>query len=78
MIVAAHAKDVRMMEPYVTVNFEEVMPGEGILDIATLVRELHRLPRIIPYMIEHLATEEEFDKASSNIRKIAANEGIVI
>ncbi len=78
LIVAAHAKDVRMMEPYVTVNFEEVIPGEGILDIATFVRELHRLPRIIPYMIEHLATEEEFDRASSHIRKIAASEGIEI
>ena len=78
LIVAAHAKDVRMLEPFVTVNFEEVIPGEGIIDIATLVRELHKLPRIVPYMIEHLATEEEYDRASSNIRKIAASEGIVI
>jgi hypothetical protein len=29
-------------------------------------------------MMEHLKTEEEYDRASSNIRNIAANEGILI
>ena len=67
-----------MQEPSITVIFEEVIPGEGMLDIVTLVSELHKLPRTVPYMIEHLETEEEYDRASSNIRKIAATEGIVI
>ena len=78
LIVTAHAKDVRMLEPSITVNFDEVIPGEGMLDIATLVRELHKLPQVVPYMMEHLKTEEEYDRASSNIRNIAANEGILI
>ncbi|OGV71788.1 MAG: hypothetical protein A3K19_06765 [Lentisphaerae bacterium RIFOXYB12_FULL_65_16] len=77
-IVAAHAKDVRLKEPAISVILDEVIPGQGKLDIATCVRELHKLPQAVPYMIEHLRSEEEYDQAAAHIRSVAAAEGIQI
>jgi sugar phosphate isomerase/epimerase len=77
-IVAAHAKDVKMKDGSPSVILEEVLPGEGMLDIATCVRELDKLPQQIPYMMEHLNTEEEYDRAAAHIRNTAGNEGIII
>jgi len=75
-IVSAHAKDVKMQAPAISVILKEVPMGKGNLDIAANLRELHRLPREIPYMMEHLPSEEAYDSAAAHIRKIAAREGI--
>jgi L-ribulose-5-phosphate 3-epimerase UlaE len=77
-IVAAHAKDVKMKDGSVSVILEEVLPGKGMLDIATCVRELHKLPQQVPYLMEHLETEEEYDAAAAHIRETAMTEGVVI
>lgn len=77
-IVAAHAKDVIMKEPSITVILEEVLIGQGMLDIAACIRELHELPQEVPYMMEHLKTEEDYDRAAAHIRKVALKEGIII
>ena len=77
-IVAAHAKDAKMKDNVVSVIIEEVIPGQGAVDIATMVRELHKLPQTIPYMMEHLHTEEEYDQAAAHIRGVALKEGIVL
>ena len=75
-IVAAHAKDIKMKEPAISVILEEVIAGEGGLDIAAFLRELHGLPLEVPLLMEHLATEEEYDVAAAHYRKVAAQEGI--
>jgi sugar phosphate isomerase/epimerase len=75
-IVAAHAKDVKLREPAISVILEEVIAGEGGFDIAAFVRTLHRLPREVPLMLEHLASEEEYDRAALHYRNIASQEGV--
>jgi sugar phosphate isomerase/epimerase len=75
-IVAAHAKDIKMKEPAISVILEEVIPGQGALDMGAFVRELQRLPRVIPFMMEHLASEAEYDQAAAYIRQVAAADGI--
>jgi len=77
-IVAAHAKDLKLHEPAMSVMIEEVIPGTGRIDIHTFLRELHKLPQDIPVMMEHLSTEEEYDTAAAHIRKCAKEEGIEI
>jgi sugar phosphate isomerase/epimerase len=77
-IVAAHAKDILMKEPAISVILEEVIPGQGRLDIAACVRELERLPQPVPYMMEHLRSEAEYDQAAAHIRQVAAAEGLRI
>jgi len=75
-IVSAHAKDVAMRAPSISVQFDEVLPGRGDLDIAANLRCLHELPQVVPYMIEHLGSEQEYDLAAAHIRNVAAAEGI--
>jgi len=76
-IVAAHAKDIKLKEPAISVILEEVMPGEGGLDIAALLRGLHQLPQEVPLMLEHLAGEKEYDQAAAHYRKVGLGEGII-
>jgi sugar phosphate isomerase/epimerase len=75
-IVSAHAKDIRMRMPSISVILEEVIPGMGMLDIAACLRELGKLPRVVPYMMEHLESQEQYDRAAAHIRSVAAAEGI--
>ena len=77
-IVAAHAKDVKLREPAISVLLDEVIPGQGGLDVAAFVRGLHRLPQEVPLMLEHLADEREYDIGAAHYRKVALAEGIVL
>jgi sugar phosphate isomerase/epimerase len=58
------------------VHLDEVRPGLGNLDYATFLRGLDRLDPDIPIMLEHLATEEEYDLAARYVRSVAKEEGI--
>ena len=77
-IVAAHGKDVKMEEPAISVILKEVIAGTGKLDIASFVSELHRLPQTVPLMLEHLASEAEYDQAAAHYRQVAAGQGITL
>ena len=77
-IVAAHAKDIKLKEPAISVILEEVVAGTGGLDMHAFVREIHKLPQEIPFMMEHLAGEEEYGQAAAYIRKCAKEENIAI
>ena len=65
-----------MKEPAISVILEEVLPGQGMIDMASFIREIHKLEREVPFMMEHLSTEQEYDKAALYIREVAASEGI--
>ncbi len=77
-IVASHVKDIKMQEPAISVILEEVVAGAGALDMAAFVHEIGRLPQEVPFMMEHLADEAEYDQAAAHIRAVAASEGIPI
>ena len=77
-IVCSHIKDVRMRDGVVSVILEEVMPGTGIIDLRAYLREVNKLPQIVPMLIEHLDNEEEYDIAAAYVRKCAADEGITL
>ena len=77
-IVAAHVKDIKAKEPSMSVILEEVMPGTGGVDMHTFIREMHKLPQELPFMMEHLSSEAEYDRAAEYIRKCAKEENIII
>lgn len=52
-IVSCHAKDI-VLHKRAALHFDEVPIGEGMLDYATYLGELARLPREVPLMLEHL------------------------
>jgi len=77
-IVAAHVKDIKMKEPAISVILEEVVAGEGVIDFGVFARLLDDLPQEIPFMMEHLASEAEYDRAAVYIRACAAKAGVQI
>ena len=68
-IVTLHLKDIRLKPDSGVAEFEEVLIGEGNIDYLTLLAEIKKLPADIPAMLEHLETEEEYDRAADAVRK---------
>ena len=77
-IVCSHVKDVQLINGEITVVLKEVLPGTGYINIGAYVREVNKLPQLVPMLMEHLGSEAEYDAAAANIRKAASVEGIVI
>lgn len=76
-IRSCHAKDTVLTARF-TSHTGEAAPGKGNLDYGALLREIEALDPDMPLMIEHLATEEEYDDAARYIRGVAAREGMRI
>jgi sugar phosphate isomerase/epimerase len=74
-IRSVHAKDILIRLTAPQVQFDEVIPGQGILDYPVLLKEIARLPEI-PLMIEHLKTAEEYLQAAEFIRETGKNIGV--
>jgi len=69
-IVNVHAKDI-FLQPKLTLHLDEVIPGRGNLRYDVLLKQLHKLQRDIPVMIEHLSTNEQYAEAAQYIRSVA-------
>jgi sugar phosphate isomerase/epimerase len=74
-IKACHAKDISF-SPKLTVHLDEVRPGLGGLDYATFLRELAKLNRRVPLMLEHLYSAEDYNLAAGHIRSVAEEAGV--
>jgi sugar phosphate isomerase/epimerase len=74
-IKSCHAKDLKW-GPGVQVWIQEVIPGTGLVDYKTYLRELSRLGTDAPLMLEHLHGEEEYSKGREYILGVGRSEGI--
>jgi sugar phosphate isomerase/epimerase len=69
-----HAKDITIL-PKLTVHLEERRPGLGSLDYAVFLKEASRF-KDIPFMMEHLETQDDYSLAAQYIRNTGQNHGI--
>jgi sugar phosphate isomerase/epimerase len=76
-IRSVHAKDILIRETAPQVQFDEVLPGQGILDYPVLLSEISGFPDI-PLIIEHLPTAGEYEKAAAFIRETGKKRGIYV
>ncbi|RAP77582.1 sugar phosphate isomerase/epimerase family protein [Paenibacillus montanisoli] len=74
-IRSCHAKDI-VLGSSMVVHLDETRPGLGKLDYAQYLRQLAKLDRDVPLMLEHLDSEEEYRQAASYIRSIADEIGV--
>lgn len=74
-IVSCHAKDLQWGPGY-QVNIQEVIPGTGLIDYKTYLRELSQLPVDAPLMLEHLHNEAEYTKGREFIQGVAKSLGL--
>jgi sugar phosphate isomerase/epimerase len=73
-IVSCHAKDI-VLRDSLTVHLDEARPGLGVLDYVTYLREVSRLGRDVPVMLEHLP-QEEYPAARAHLVSVAEREGL--
>ena len=69
-IKGVHAKDI-VLRTNLTVHLDEVRPGEGGLDYRALLLEINKLDADVPFMLEHLPTENDYDLAARYVRGVA-------
>ena len=74
-IRSCHGKDVLLDQRFL-VHLDEVPIGTGGLDLRALLTELSRLDPDTPLILEHLATEAEYDAAAAHVRSVAAEVGV--
>lgn len=74
-IISCHAKDLQWGPGY-QVNIQEVIPGTGLIDYKTYLRELAQLPVDAPLMLEHLQNEEEYTQGRQYIQGVAKSLGL--
>ena len=77
-IVSCHIKDLRLVYPASHIEIRETAPGDGMLDMACYLGEIDRLTRGVPCMMEHLDSEEDYDRARENVLRIAEGKGYQI
>jgi len=70
-----HAKDIKLRDAY-TVHFDDVTLGAGGVDFKTYLTCLSKL-NDIPLIMEHMTTNEEYEKAAITLRTIGGSAGIM-
>jgi len=74
-IKSCHAKDLKW-GPGVQMYIQETIPGTGVIDYSTYLRELSRLPTEAPLMLEHLQGEQEYTQGREYIEGVARSLGL--
>ncbi len=76
-IKSVHIKDVVMEKAALPVTLRECAPGQGLLNYRHILRAIDRaLPRDMPVLLEHMATQEEYARALRHVKAAARAEGI--
>jgi sugar phosphate isomerase/epimerase len=66
-IASCHAKDIRLRGE-LALHFDEVPPGQGVLDYRAYLGEILALGREVPLMLEHLGSEADYRAAGAYVR----------
>jgi sugar phosphate isomerase/epimerase len=76
-IRSCHAKDVILL-PEAVAHLNEIRPGLGGLDYHTYLREVSKLDKDTPVMLEHLSQAEEYTLAAEHVRKVGREVGVAL
>ena len=77
-IVSIHAKDALILQGGLPIVINEVMPGEGSIDLSLVTKLAHGLGDDIPVFVEHLDTHEQYMQAVAAMRQAAKKAGVPV
>ena len=77
-IVSIHAKDALIVQGALPVNINEIMPGEGSIDLSLVTKLAHQLGDDIPVFVEHLDTHEDYLQAAAAMREAARKANVPV
>jgi sugar phosphate isomerase/epimerase len=73
-IISCHAKDI-VLRDQLALHFDDIIPGQGLLDYRTYLSELAKLQGEVPLMLEHLQTQEQYAQARDYIISVGKENG---
>jgi sugar phosphate isomerase/epimerase len=77
-IKSCHVKDILLEQPFTTM-LRETAPGKGALDFAKVLQIANRyLPKDMPFLLEHMQTDQEYAEAYDYVAGIANAAGMPI
>ena len=77
-IVSIHAKDALIVQGGLPIVINEVIPGDGSLDLPLVTKLAHALGDDIPVFVEHLDTHEQYMHAANVMRQAARKAGVPV
>lgn len=77
-ICSVHIKDMKLMDPVLTMYLSETVPGRGTIDLREVVRCCEKLGPDTTCFTEHLDSHEEYMEAIAAFRKAGAEAGVTI
>ena len=77
-IVSIHAKDALIVQGALPMNINEVMPGEGSIDLSLVTKLAHQLGEDIPVFVEHLDTHADYMQAAAAMRQAAKKANVPV
>lgn len=72
-ISAAHLKDLRWVHEHMQVRWDEVLVGDGVMDLGAYLGGLATLDPDLPCFCEHLASEAEYAESFARLHRITAD-----
>jgi sugar phosphate isomerase/epimerase len=72
---AVHAKDMTITSA-LTLDMPERRPGLGDIDFRAFITEVQRLDPDVPFLVEHLHSDEEYVLAVAHVREVADELGV--
>jgi sugar phosphate isomerase/epimerase len=75
-IVAAHLKDLRWIHEHMQIRWDEVLVGDGVMDLGAYLAGLATLDPDLPCSCEHLTTEAEYAESFTRLHRVAAERGL--
>ena len=77
-VYSAHVKDMQWDHGHLTLKWDEVLIGEGTLDLATYLRRLDELDPDTPCYCEHLPDEASYAYNFAKVHEVAEEVGVAI
>lgn len=74
-IISCHVKDIRLEEHF-TFNLKEVPCGEGNLDLVRYAHLADDVSEDMPFIIEHLDSDDEYIESAIYVKDLLKNAGI--
>ena len=75
-IVGAHLKDLLEDHEHLVLKWDEVLPGDGVMDLGAYLKGLATLDADLACFCEHLATDADYEAASIRLHAIAGEAGV--
>lgn len=74
-IAGAHLKDLRWIHEHMQIRWDEVMVGDGVMDLEAYLGGLAGLDPDLPCFCEHLASEAEYAESYTRLHAVAERIG---